>query len=278
MCLIVAVTKKTPPLSLYENANTLNPDGIGISWIQKNGLVKWHKGLDISELKSIAPFTPIPYVVHFRIATSGGVMSELCHPFPISRKVSIDTDGEAKRTLFHNGIWFDWKEQLMKGLVATGHKLPLGPWSDTRAMAFLAYHYGEKILELTDEKVVVLSKDGIKFYGSGWVEKDGANYSNSSAFESLGPAGTYRHYVMGNNYREAVAEYRRANGISSSNEACYGSGCDDGWDEEILNDAANRGLEAQASYDRKLKEVSTEIMEKTDTTWFRGRKFKFQGE
>lgn len=277
MCLIIAVNEKTPPLGQFELANTLNPDGIGMAWIAKNGNVQWYKGLALTDVEKLAPYTPLPYVVHFRIATSGGINKELCHPFPISRQATVMTEGQAKQVMFHNGIWFEWREFLMKGLLATGKQLPHGPWSDTRALAFLAYHYGDKILELSEEKIVVLSKEGSKFYGRGWLERDGCAYSNEALFmpivnygTNVGYDGTYSGYQSWYKDRVGVDDPR------SDRQRIALGGCEDGWDEDVLHEATNRALDAQDAYDRRLKEVSTEIMEKTDTTWFRNKQYKFK--
>ena len=259
MCLIIAVNEKTPPESQFELANDLNPDGIGMAWIAKNGMVQWYKGLGIADVKKMAPYTPLPYVVHFRIATSGGINRELCHPFPISRNVTISTDGQAKRVMFHNGIWFDWREMLIKGLIATGRSLPQGPWSDTRAMAFLAYHYGDKILELLEEKIVVLSKEGSQFYGSGWTTRDGCVYSNPALFM---PVSYYQSQYTGayQNYQHWTEA--QTGGDLSRSRASYALGsCEDGWEEDLLNDALRRG--------------SKEVSKTVDTTWFKGKQYKF---
>ena len=275
MCLIIAVEKETPPLCELEYANTINPDGIGIAWIGPGGMIQWHKGLGLPDLQTLVPYVPTPYVVHFRVATSGGVSSKLCHPFPISRNVTTEVEGRAKRVIFHNGIWFDWKEVLVKSLIATGRRLPLGPWSDTRAMAFLAHHYGEEILNLLDEKIVMLSSKGLKFFGHGWIVQDGRSYSNDLLSSIYSPTTAIMvpgkpNYSGTSNYTRVPDSPYRYNKTTNDFE-------DDEWWETIQKET-DREYEAGIGLHQRMLEATKEIDKRIETTTYRGKKYLFENE
>ena len=165
MCIILACKDKLPTDDELQTSAALNPDGAGVAWIGKTGLVEWQKGLSLHDVKTILPHVPLPCVIHFRIATSGGVSKELCHPFPVSKKVSVEESGRAKQVLFHNGIWSDWQAHLLTGVTSHRRRVPGGPWSDTRAMAYLAFLYGTDFLKIFDDKIAVLSKERVRLFG-----------------------------------------------------------------------------------------------------------------
>ena len=87
MCVIIIADKKNPPKSLLQKAEKTNPDGAGISWIE-NGSVKWVKGKNLTadKIKELIKVRKIklPYVIHFRIGTVGGINDKLSHPFPLT--------------------------------------------------------------------------------------------------------------------------------------------------------------------------------------------------
>ena len=273
MWLIIAVQKETPASWEFEYANKINPDGIGIAWIGPSGMMQWHKGLGLLDLQALVPHVPKPYVVHFRIATSGGVSPELCHPFPISRNVTTEVEGRAKRVIFHNGILMDWKELLTKSLIATGRRLPLGPWSDTRAMAFLAHHYGEEILNLLDEKIVMLSSKGLKFFGNGWFEKDGCSYSNDLlcfTYSSTMVPGNPKYYNTPAHTPVPDSPYR----YNMTTKG--GHGGDDWW--ETVQKEREQECEAGIGLHQRMLEVTKEIDKRIKTTTYRGKKYLFENE
>ena len=87
MCVILAVNKDAKDVSMHEwdAAQYNNNDGYGIAWI-KDGLVHFKKaiGSKIDALREFRP--PKPYVMHFRLATVGTEITEMCHPFIVSPK------------------------------------------------------------------------------------------------------------------------------------------------------------------------------------------------
>ena len=166
-----------PTLAILKKAESSNPDGGSIAFLRK-GQAKWLKNIKSAQIFEIAKVAPFPFVIHFRIATHGGVTPELCHPFPITEKVELTVSGSAPKVLFHNGMWNDWSDVCLNVVINRNVKFLNGQLSDTRAMAWLAYHCGEEALRLLDEKIVVLDRFGMKIYGSGWTEERGIYYSN----------------------------------------------------------------------------------------------------
>lgn len=169
MCVIAICHQIRPTEEQIENMFAQNPHGAGIAFREpfedKEGKesvrVHWRKGLNLEEIKAEIAKAPFPFVAHFRVPSCGGSAPELCHPFPIDKNVPLFTDGVfAGNVLFHNGHWTAWKENLLR--TAQGHRIKIAPnqkWSDTRAMAFLAYYVGQGALQLIDEKYVVFGPD-----------------------------------------------------------------------------------------------------------------------
>ena len=171
MCVIVVAETARPSQALVRAAIHANPDGNGIAWVEGRK-VAWIKGLDDDALVQACATAPLPFIAHARIASVGGKTKELCHPFPVVEGLGLDKlSGFAPLALFHNGHWNDWKSALLNALTAQGKKLPRGQWSDTRAMAYLAYRYGADALTLlpTGQRIATLDARGeVMTYGQGW--------------------------------------------------------------------------------------------------------------
>lgn len=178
MCVVLIVPETRRPsietLRLCEHAN---PHGGGIAW-RNNGTVEFLKTNDVGEIDSLARKIKGELVIHFRIASVGGVCDELRHPFPITRKASLEDRGRTGAVLFQNGTWGGYREAL-EFAAAEGHSVPAGEhMSDTRAAAFLVSIYGHKFLKkCTPSRWVYYSaKENIR-YGD-WCKHDGIYYSN----------------------------------------------------------------------------------------------------
>lgn len=177
MCVILCATTTRLTDSMIERAAATNPDGNGIAWIA-DGAVEYRKGLLLEEVQDLAAVLPRPYVFHARIASVGGVRPELCHPFPLDRRLNPNQlrGRSGKGVLFHNGHWSDWREALA----------PAGPgyWSDSRAMAELVARFGPEAIPAfvpDSQRVVLLTPRGIERFGQGWTETSrGVWASNTS--------------------------------------------------------------------------------------------------
>ena len=187
MCVIMIVSKNRPSEKMVAGAYKTNDHGAGIAWREKAGdgktpIVRWKKGLKEDEMQKLCKDLPLPYIAHFRIASCGGQNPLLCHPFPVSKEVDLALEGQTKGyVLFHNGHWGEWKFFCRETALKTGNKIPNGPWSDSRAMAWAAHNFGIGILEMIDEKSVAFGPSDIEVMrGTGWEEVDGVWCSNKS--------------------------------------------------------------------------------------------------
>lgn len=184
MCMIFVCREGIPSFTSLKRAEETNDDGAGIAWREKDSkkeegtVVRWKKGLSAKEVWDLINEMELkkylPFVVHFRSASQGGDLKELCHPFPIVESVSLALEGTAKCVLFHNGTFHRWEEMMQKVCWGGGARMPPGPWSDSRALAWLAYHRGWTSLRLTDwgmGRVVLFDHKGnVILQGSGWKE------------------------------------------------------------------------------------------------------------
>jgi len=176
MCVILICEKKKPSREILEKCEIANPDGGGLAW-RESGMILWKKGLTADEIADIIQRIPLPFVIHFRLATVGGKIPALCHPFPVSFSSSTFLTGKAKKVLFHNGHYLGWKEDMKNTIFKKNQKLPFGPWSDSRALAYLTASWGEGYLDLLEEKICVFSPSKIKLWGI-WEQENEITYSN----------------------------------------------------------------------------------------------------
>lgn len=190
MCLIIIATEQHPTKDTLIAANRANGDGIGIAYREtktnkksklKEVYVAVKRNITLEQLQQLVPTLQFPYVIHFRMATVGGVNPKLCHPFKIDETSDIEQLEymTQKRVLFQNGHYTDWKEKLVNTCIAWKAQIPKGAMSDTRAMAILTNYLGEALLHIEDSsRWVVYSNKKCLFYGIGWVIKEGCIYSN----------------------------------------------------------------------------------------------------
>ena len=77
MCVIIIKDNKNKliPLDVLKNAANINPDGLGVVWLD-TFKVTYHDSTDYSSL-----ITSRPFIAHFRYATIGAVNKENTHPF-----------------------------------------------------------------------------------------------------------------------------------------------------------------------------------------------------
>lgn len=163
-----------------------NDHGSGVAWREeKDGKpgVRWKKGIqDPDEVVALVEKLALPYVVHHRIASIGPKIPEMTHPFPCDKNASTDLEGWTnKAVLFHNGTWSEYRHKMYEAALLKGVKLPRGPFSDTRMMAWLFHLLGEGFLDDIGEKVILFKPDDIEIFGHsrGWACIEGVWCSNS---------------------------------------------------------------------------------------------------
>lgn len=169
MCIIIVAETEFPFNKVLQLSELQNGHGGGIAYI-KEGKVYYHKALTAKQIGKFRHTTEGPWLIHFRIGTVGGLNASLTHPFPVSMDTGMELDGSSEAVIAHNGHYPWWKEELFRAF-EEGDSIPEGPWSDSRAMAWLIGKYGESYIpNFIYQKVAYLDKNGIRRYGSGWVK------------------------------------------------------------------------------------------------------------
>lgn len=184
MCVVMLADEVRPSEEMIQAAFDTNGDGCGIAWREGND-VFWKKGItEVSEIKALIASKPLPQLIHFRIQTVGGVVKRLTHPFPISPDAPLDLEGKiAGYVLAHNGHWGRWRDTILEATIKSGVKLPVGKWSDSRALAWFSGAFGLGMLELIDEKVIAFGPRSYHIFGTNWSYVDKVLCSNR-LFES----------------------------------------------------------------------------------------------
>lgn len=204
MC-VIAIKKQGVEMPDEQTLKTMwtnNPHGAGLMYA-RNGRVYIDKGyMDWTSfherIKSLGDLTDTALIMHFRIATHGGVVPGNTHPFPVSDNVGLLTKLRlaCKVGVAHNGIIrcvqpregiSDTMEYIATKLVPLA-KSDMDWYMDKRVL--------ERIGHEIQSKLAVLDGDGIiSYYGDFITDTDGMIYSN----DSFRPR-TYTHYV----YRDAA--------------------------------------------------------------------------
>lgn len=189
MCVIYACTGKVPDIEELEAGGLVNDDGGGVAWvdtIRGEKRVRWDKGLKTAkDVHDVAAQLPLPVLIHFRYATIGGPTPLLTHPFPVTERVPLALRGNTVAVLMHNGHWGKWDDAIKDLCARSGKKLPEGPWSDSRAMAWVAANFGLGMLNILigdSQKVAFLhATKGLHIINpKSWFEKDGWMQSAST--------------------------------------------------------------------------------------------------
>lgn len=178
MCVIALIEYVRPSADQVSQMFEANKHGAGVAWRDLNTagepVVKWKKGItDKDEMVELANTLPLPHVLHFRIPSPQTSSSYLaCHPFQVDEHATTGWEGETTGSvLFHNGHWMAWRERLQQISISGFVRIPAGPWSDSRALAWTTHHLGLGFLDLLDEKVVVFGPNqyDVEMYGN-WFE------------------------------------------------------------------------------------------------------------
>lgn len=162
MCQIFYCRAGIPSERLLDHTQKQHDDGIGCAWLtqdpkdKKRRVVAWKKGMNLEQLntflegfRAAPPEVAFPLIIHFRAASSGYALPELTHPFPLMDGIPDTLEGYGDAVLFQNGTWKEWYQELRLAAYGTGIGLGDGEsdWNDTRALAYIAHHYGEGMLQ-----------------------------------------------------------------------------------------------------------------------------------
>jgi hypothetical protein len=225
LCILWTCFDSVPPENTIRDGFELNPDGAGIAWFVSKNKVRWQKGLEtVEELLAAIQDKPLPLIIHCRIASVGGTDQRLTHPFPINPTAGpLALEGEARAVLAHNGHWGGWEDMMKRAVFSSpsGLKIPEGPWSDTRAMAWLAHHFGLGMLDMFPGKLALMHSGQLSVYGKDWARdnpKDGF-YQSSACYKSYRTGGRTWSPGTGEEWFDSTADVRTSAFKVSSDES-----------------------------------------------------------
>ena len=194
MCVImVSPIGEKVAREVFQRMWNANDDGFGMMYRTREGvgIVKGLLGMEEAwEQYALLP-EGVPHVLHFRLATHGGVKPELTHPFLVHEESPLVQVGVSERpVLAHNGVWslhaLKQKEVNLRG-----------PVSDTRGLAAWLGRVAKdrpirQVLEehhyevLTAGRVVVVDPATWKLHLVGhWIREGSLLFSNQSFREDL---------------------------------------------------------------------------------------------
>lgn len=164
MCIIIIKQKgKEVKQSTLENSAVINPDGLGIVWLDTYE-VTYHNSTDWREL-----ITDRPYIAHFRYATVGKINRENTHPFVCGKQTDelLMMNGTIK------GLGNDEKTDS-RVLAENLGDIPRADWKaelEQHASRFVSINLKNKTFQIYNKNFYTL-KDGV------WFSKDNVLQDN----------------------------------------------------------------------------------------------------
>lgn len=170
MCVILVAETSRISKSEHKDAAAVHRDGIGIVWRDRHGKGwKYFKGTTQRAYEiaaRLAQRVPLPYAMHYRMASSGGHSEKLAQPFPIADALK-PTRGRMAQGIMHNGHWYKGDR-----LADAMHEIDGTPWSDTRICAAMLANRPKgkawkKVISDVGGKIVLFKGDGtMMLYGT----------------------------------------------------------------------------------------------------------------
>jgi len=191
MC-IIAVKSKGVDMPSEDTLRTMwvnNPHGAGIMYADGSGKVLIDKGyMDwtsfIGRIKALGEpeiVKEMAVVLHFRIATHGGINPSNTHPFPVSERIRAlkKLRGACKVGVAHNGII---PIVPRKGISDTMEFIAseLAPMAERNPKWYKSSETLERIGERIRSKLAVLDGSGYTCVTGEFIEEKGVWYSNTS--------------------------------------------------------------------------------------------------
>jgi hypothetical protein len=196
MCVIaVSPVGEKVAKEVFERMWRSNDDGFGMMYRSREGVAIVKGLLDMEKAWEQYAMLPegVPHVLHFRLATHGGVRPELTHPFLVHEESPIVRAGATdKPVLAHNGVW------SLHALKQKEVRLE-GPVSDTRVLAAWIGKLAKErpVRQVLEERhhevalagrVVVMDPATWKLHLVGhWIREGNLLFSNQSFREVYGP-------------------------------------------------------------------------------------------
>jgi hypothetical protein len=192
-----------------------NPQGAGFMWAS-NGKVHISKGYmtwsDMAVALRFLQFTKDDAVVyHFRISTQAGVNPQMCHPFPVTRKIENTREIEVECSIgaAHNGIIPLTSDRYDKVYSDTAHYVAeFMPYlirgkNDLRNPSVL-----QAVGRTGTGKWAIMDGSGYIATIGDFIEDKGILYSNSTYrhvdYRDCGGTKVFENYTMFRNYRKAL--------------------------------------------------------------------------
>ena len=211
MCVCLVVKSNRPSLDILTKCDNTNSDGMGIGYF-KNKQVHYKKGFtSVQELFNFIQDIPLPFSVHFRLASCGGKNPLLIHPFEINRSSPLKMEGVCDKALFHNGHLSDHEKLLAAASIYPAKDEVM---SDTRAIAMIMDNNLKFVEHLHGKYVIMDGATGLISITpfNDFTEIDGIYYSNTYWQHS----GSHKNYYSGS-YRYNIggwdedSEFQREN-------------------------------------------------------------------
>ena len=167
MCLIIhkPTAKAQIPSHILDNANQLNPDGFGITYL--DGERETIKTMDCHYARELVESSR-PFVAHYRFATVGKVNKKNCHPFPVPHKGG---------GLFSNGT-----------VASLGTKKRTDTQEVAELMGSIPNKHWNALFSMTETRFAYVKDGKVKRFGK-WHELDGVYYSKSNCFAKASACG-----------------------------------------------------------------------------------------
>ena len=187
MCIAIVKPKgiETPSEKLLKTCWNNNPDGAGFCYNTKNGVII-HKGYlkfeDFYKDFKKHNYKNCDLIIHFRIATHGGVNKECTHPFVISKNIEDlkKLHVKCKSAFVHNGIISGYGSRTDNGVSDTMDYV-------TKIIANIPYINKTLLDNLAKEKssrFAIINKNNF-VVGGAWIKDNGIYYSNDSYKERV---------------------------------------------------------------------------------------------
>ena len=191
MCIIAAKPAgiKMPAIKTIENMWYRNHDGAGFMYAH-DGAVHIEKGFmkladfksALAQVKESVDLDDVSVVMHFRIATHGGVLPANTHPFPVSTSIGALQKLKCKASLgaAHNGIISSVTPR--KGISDTMEYIvsQLGPLYKGVPNFYENPHLMEMVENAIESKLALLTSTGALYTVGKFEAEEGILYSNSS--------------------------------------------------------------------------------------------------
>ena len=191
MCIIAAkpAGKAMPAASTIEQMWCRNHDGAGFMYAY-GGKVHIEKGFmklgdltnALKRVRSTVDLDSCAVVMHFRIATHGGVIPANTHPFPVTSSIGLLQKLTCSTSLgvAHNGIISSVTPR--KGISDTMEYIAsqLGPLYKGVPNFYENPHLMEMVSNAVDSRLAFLTGEGKLYTVGNFVEDEGIMYSNSS--------------------------------------------------------------------------------------------------